>query len=80
VALTTSTERLESRTPVPLLSRSVPRTDYVLTMCAWCKKLPVAGHWVEIEVAVEALKLFDVTSLPMLSHGICPTCQDLVLR
>ncbi len=76
VELSSCTEAVEPRAPVPLLVRSIPRTSELLKICAWCKKLPVAGEWLEIEAAVEALKLFDLTRLPGLTHGICPPCEQ----
>ena len=32
--------------------------------------------WVEVEEAVNVLRLFDKPRLPRISHGICAPCSD----
>lgn len=65
----------EQRPPVTLLSPLAPRTDDPLKICGWCKKVTLEdGIWVEVEEAVEQLRLFDAVVLPLLSHGICEPC------
>lgn len=49
-----------------------------VVMCGWCKRLPVGERWVEVEEAVEELKLFSKQGIA-LSHGICPECEAEVL-
>jgi hypothetical protein len=66
---------LEQRTPQPLLDESRPRSQAVLRMCSWCKRIPYEGRWIEVEEAAEKLGLFESARLPMLSHGICEECD-----
>lgn len=70
--------REESRATVRLLDPVVPRTDEALLACSWCRKVYVAGRWVEVEHAVEMLRLFERAELPFLTHGMCPVCAELV--
>lgn len=73
--------RLESRKSVPLLKQDIPRTDELLLTCGWCKKIMLPGRrWVDVEVAVSELRLFDAPSLPRLSHGICEPCANSILQ
>jgi hypothetical protein len=69
--------REESRATVRLLDPVHPRTGEALLACSWCRKVYVAGRWVEVEYAVEMLRLFERTELPPLTHGICPACAEL---
>lgn len=71
--------RQEFRAPVRLLE-SVEHNDEFLTMCGWCKKIALTEDcWVEVEEAIEALKLFAETRLPKISHSICPACKTALL-
>jgi len=74
---TTRIRRREVRPEVPLLSVSVLRSRELLRACGWCKRIAVSfGSWVEVEAAVEQLRLFDFPELPRLTHGICPVCLE----
>jgi len=69
--------RAESRAPMPLLDRRLARSERFVTVCSWCKRVKVTeGDWREIETAVEPLRLFGTAGLPMLTHGICPSCAQ----
>lgn len=71
--------RLERRPPVALLgAHERNHSGQILTMCSWCKGVQVGDDWMEIERAVESLRLFSATALPRLSHGICPSCSRRV--
>lgn len=70
----------DAGTPMPLLDIATPRADGLLTICGWCKRIPLADdRWVEIELAVMALGLFGGAALPRLSHGMCPDCTTVLL-
>jgi len=63
------------REPIGLLDATLPRSDELLAMCSWCKRVRL-DEWIEPEVAVARLGLFvDTAVLPRLTHGICPQCQ-----
>ena len=65
----------ESRAAVKLLEPDQPRNKEFLLICSWCNKLRLeADEWVEIEVAINKLHLFESDKLPQISHGICPQC------
>ena len=64
----------EPRTSQPLLDPRAKHTTDILRMCGWCKKVRVGNAWVEVEAAVEHLRLFEHSSLPLLTHGICDEC------
>ncbi|HVY78126.1 MAG TPA: hypothetical protein VG898_06445 [Solirubrobacterales bacterium] len=63
----------------PLLDPRAPRGAEVIQMCAWCDRFEIDGEWVEVEEAARRLNLFGRSELPALSHGICPTCNGLLL-
>lgn len=78
--LTSLTERIESRPPVNLLDPKHARSDDILTICGWCKKVLLPDqNWVEAEEAINSLRLFDEI-LPQMSHGICPDCSENFIR
>lgn len=64
----------EPRPAQPLLDPAQLRSDALLRMCSWCKRIDVNGHWVDVEEAVTALGLFDRPRLPQVTHGICDDC------
>lgn len=69
--------RREEREPVPLLDRDVARSDKMLYMCSWCKRIEFSElEWVEVEAAVARLDLFGERPVPRISHGICPSCRE----
>lgn len=77
VRFTTQSIREEPREPVPVLDATVDRAAPPITICGWCKRVDVGeGRWEEIEAAVETLRIFDRDTMPLLSHGMCPTCYD----
>jgi hypothetical protein len=65
--------------PQRLLDPATPRSDEMLAMCGWCDRFEVDGEWVEVEEAARRLELFNRPELPALSHGVCPTCSELLL-
>ena len=65
--------------PQPLLDPEAPRAEDTLTMCGWCDRFEVDGEWVEVEEAALRLELFNRSELPVLSHGICPDCNEMLL-
>jgi hypothetical protein len=61
--------------PLRLLDPCAPRNPAELVrMCAWCKKIDKGGCWLEIEDALEQLRLFDHRTLPAITHCICDSC------
>jgi hypothetical protein len=67
--------RQEYRRPLHFIG---PAPDAV-TMCSWCKKVYIPGHgWGEIEAAIQALDLFGRPQTPLFTHGLCPSCADVV--
>jgi hypothetical protein len=74
----TTTVKTELRPTQELFSRYRPRSGDKITACSWCNRIEAETGWHEVEEAVETLGLFDVDPLPMLTHGICPSCYDTV--
>jgi hypothetical protein len=73
--LCTEEERDE---PQPLLDPDSPRGGGFLAMCAWCDRFLVSGEWIEVEEAARRLQLFRRNQMPVLDHGICPNCRQLL--
>jgi hypothetical protein len=66
----------EERLPVPLLDSTQPRSERLVRMCSWCKRVSAGPRgWLELEEAVAALALFEESRLPQLTHGICSDCS-----
>lgn len=66
-------------TPIQLLDSACPKDhEKLLRMCAWCKKIDVAGSWLEIVEAIHRLRLFDLPTVPAITHGICEGCLKMV--
>ncbi len=65
--------RTEARPYVGLLDRQAPRSDDLLKVCAWCGRAQ-AGGWFPVEEAVKRLGLFERTTIPGISHGMCERC------
>jgi hypothetical protein len=69
--------RTETREPVSLLKNDIKRTEELICICSMCKKIAISNTaWVEIEDAINTLKLFDQERLPQLTHGLCPPCYN----
>lgn len=60
---------------------NAPRSDDILIVCSWCKKINTNGEvWEEIEEAVVTLGLFEFEWLPQLSHGMCGDCYRIITK
>ena len=69
--------REESRGPILLLDTEIPRTDEVVVICSWCKKIRVVDEtWLEVEDGIAQLGLFNAGPQPGLSHGMCNACYE----
>ena len=75
----TMRDELPRAEPQPLLDAAAPRSAETLEMCGWCDRFYVGNEWVEIEVAAKRLQLFARTELPLITHGICADCTELLL-
>jgi hypothetical protein len=68
---TAELKRAEWRLPASLLDSRVPRSEALVAMCSWCKRVRVRpGSWLEIEEAVSALRLLEDLP-PGITHTIC---------
>jgi hypothetical protein len=64
-----------ARAPLPLLDVAVPRAEWYVPICSWCKCVEVTrGAWESTESAVRLLGLFGSPTMPRLRHTICPNC------
>lgn len=70
--------REEARAPVDLLEVARQTEPGLLVMCAWCRKIEADG-WVEIEEGIRRLGLFNQTSFPCVTHGMCLPCKDVAM-
>jgi hypothetical protein len=74
---TAELKRAERRHPVTLLDPHVPRSETLLRVCSWCKRVPTDdGLWLEIEQAISVLSLVEEVP-PAISHTICDRCEAL---
>lgn len=64
-----------------LLDAGQPRSGRTLTVCSWCRQVLMPdGAWIGCEEAVNRLLVFADALLPPLSHGICPSCKERLMR
>ncbi len=67
----------ERRESVRLMRHDTPRSQQAIVSCSWCKKIKLTPeNWVEVEVAVAQLNLFDEAKLPEITHSICHPCRE----
>ncbi len=70
----------ETRPHVDLLASTERDPERILTICSWCKRIFLEPDvWVEVEIAVRKLNLFESPLLPRLSHGLCPDCNTTIM-
>ncbi len=73
------TIRTQPRMPVFHFKKNAPQTDNLLIACSWCNKIEAGnGKWKEIKEAIKSLRLFEVETLPEISHGMCGSCYQTV--
>ena len=66
----------EPRPPLVLLDRRAPRDGgTMLRVCSWCNRGYLRNRWAELEEIVEAYGLFDVETVPEITHGLCSDCE-----
>ncbi len=72
----------EGRETVPLLEAlRKDDPDYLLLMCAWCKRIGVGDdRWLEVEEAAAELHLFHMDPLPRITHGVCRECRTTMME
>ena len=72
---------MERRQPVILLESNQGHGDALLSMCSWCKKiLSDSSDWLEPELAIQRLKLFESSTFPRISHGVCSDCKTQLYK
>jgi hypothetical protein len=64
----------QERESQALLDPDVARSDEILRDCSWCNRIEIDGKWIEVEDAIESLKLFEQSYLPAMQHGVCEPC------
>jgi hypothetical protein len=80
VAFESTIVNTELREPVALLSEGMKRSDEFLKICSMCKRIALsATEWVEVEIAVQKLGLFQKVVMPQFTHGVCQSCFDAAM-
>ena len=70
----------EPRPPLVVLDRRAARDGgTMLRVCSWCNRGYLRNRWAELEEVVEAYGLFDVETVPEITHGLCSDCERAVL-
>ena len=69
-----------SKPPLSLASSSpqAPPDAVWFTVCAWCRRINVRGHWRKAPAAVDVAGLQEGAREPLLTGGICPWCFEEV--
>lgn len=77
VEFATRSLNVVERDPIALLAASTTRSEAMLVVCAWCNRIQVRPQeWMEVELAIDQLNLFEADRLPQVSHGICNDCLE----
>jgi len=67
--------KLEPREHVGLFEAGHERSDELIRVCSYCKKIFAAeSGWHDVEEAITLLDLFSAEKLPQITHTICPSC------
>ncbi len=66
----------EKRPAMRLLDPDVEHDDKLLVVCSWCKNVKCETEWLPVEQAVTKMALLEHSRLPMISHGMCPSCAE----
>lgn len=72
--------KAKERPPVAILDSSLPRTRTPLTLCSWCKSAHTAFGWLPLEDTINIMGYLDTEKMPLLTHGICPSCEADLLK
>lgn len=77
VEFATRSLKVVERDPIALLAASTTRSEAMLVVCAWCNRIQVSPQeWMEVELAIDQLNLFEADRMPQVSHGICNDCLE----
>ena len=70
----------EPRPAVPFLDLKTERDPAApaISLCSWCGQADDASRWVGIEELVRCRRLLEESVVPAISHGICPSCRELM--
>lgn len=67
------------RLPIGLLDASAERDERIVRVCSYCKSIAVSeDRWESTSDAFISLGLDRSSTMPQLSHGICPQCYEMV--
>jgi hypothetical protein len=72
-------DHCEDREPMIVLDSECPRTDAVITMCSFCKRVACEDDWLEIEDALARMRIFHHKDPPRISHDACPDCYQVIM-
>lgn len=77
VEFATRSLEVVERDPIALLGASTSRSEAMLVVCAWCNRIQVGPQeWMEVELAIDQLNLFEADRMPQVTHGICNDCLE----
>lgn len=74
VAFESRVVSVSPRATQPIWDAAQLRGSDLLTVCGWCKRVRVGPQWLEAEVAIPVLGLFQSRAMPQLTHGMCADC------
>lgn len=63
-----------------LPKNNLKETGEYISVCGWCGKVLVGNDWLDVGEAIGKLQLFDLSSLPRPTHGLCSCCKVEVER
>jgi hypothetical protein len=72
-------DRAEPRPEVALLDVQAPRSEALLVVCSWCRRVRQEDAWRDLERAIEDGNLFGrAERMPRVWHRVCEDCASVV--
>ena len=77
IEISTLLLREQARPFAALLDASARRSNELIKVCSWCKKVQLPReNWVEVEQAIREMRLLELPPIPRISHGMCEPCLE----
>jgi hypothetical protein len=80
VVLESRVKRVEARPAIAFLDVTAARSDELVRVCSWCKRALHEGTWLELEDFIGRSSLMSGSTLPLVTHGMCPACARAMDR
>jgi hypothetical protein len=70
-------DRIETREPMAILSRSAARSHDSIPICSLCRRMAILEDWLDVRAAIVRKRLFSAMTFPRLEETVCPDCKSV---